>query len=331
MKRVTIEDVAAAAGVSRQTVSRAMNNKGEISAKTRERVLQKAKELGYRPSRIARGMATQSTFTVGLALGDITNAFFSEVARGVQDGALENDYNVFLANTDDTQRGEMRALQSLREQEVDGIIAFAYNISDTELHQFADSYAPILLINRHYEHEHVSSVFVDIRAGARQAIEYLISQGHRKIAMLTHSSHPLKRVERYHGYAEALQSHNLPIVEELIIHAEPTPLGGYRAAFNLLQEQSNVSAIFAYNDLMAVGALRACFELGLSVPGDCAVVGFDGISLAQLTVPSLTTVQIDKYELGSESIKRLFQLIQGINSEVEPTILDAVLQVRESA
>jgi LacI family transcriptional regulator len=161
MKRVTIIDVARAAGVSRQTVSRAMNDKGEISPETRDRVLKAVEELGYRPNRLAQGMVTQRTKTVGLVMADITNLFFPEVARGVQDVCRQHDYNVLMCNTDDDPQEEMKTLNSLMAQRVDGIIMISSSADATALESFMETFSPLVILNRMLDHPNVSSIMVD--------------------------------------------------------------------------------------------------------------------------------------------------------------------------
>ncbi|MGQ9794359.1 MAG: LacI family DNA-binding transcriptional regulator [Anaerolineae bacterium] len=174
-RRVTIEDVARAAGVSRQTVSRAINNKGEISPLTLERVMNAIHQLGYRPSWVARGLATHRTCTLGLVVPDITNPFFPEVARGVQDAARTRDYHVFLYNTDESAEREHQILYSLASQPVDGILLLGSRIADVDLLAFVEHYRPLVVLNRHVTHPGVGMVLVDNLTGARLAVERYIS------------------------------------------------------------------------------------------------------------------------------------------------------------
>ncbi|MCK4316261.1 MAG: LacI family DNA-binding transcriptional regulator, partial [Anaerolineae bacterium] len=171
---MTMRDVARKAGVSIKTVSRVVNNQGEISEATRQRVLAIIDELGYRPNRIARAMVTQRTHTIGLVIPDITNPFFSEMTRGVQGLAQVRDYNIFLCSSDEDPQEALQALHSLAAQGVDGIILFAYRASDDDLKAFADNYRPIVFINRSFEHPNVSLIMVDNYRGARLAVDYLI-------------------------------------------------------------------------------------------------------------------------------------------------------------
>lgn len=331
MKRITIEDVAKAAGVSRQTVSRAMNGKNEISPDTKARVMQAIEELGYTPNRMAQGMVTRSTHTVGLVIGDITNPFFAEVARGVQDLAQSHDYDVIIHNTDDDPQGELRALRSLTAQSVDGIIGFLYNISSEDLAAFADPNRPLVMLNRAIDHPNISTLIVDNRYGSRLAVEYLLKQNHTKIGMLTHISHQLEHVRRVQGYQEALDDAGIHHEGKWIARGHPTLAGGYQATKELLRAYPTLTALFAYNDLMALGAVRATHELGRHIPYELSIVGYDDIAFAELTNPALTTVRVHKYELGRQAMRR-FLSIQ--NKEVELSNQNSVnveLIIRDSA
>lgn len=330
MKRVTIEDVAKAAGVSRQTVSRAINDKDEISPETRDRVLAAVQQLGYRPNRLAQGMVTQRTSTVGLVVPDITNPFFPEVARGVQDKARQNDYNMFLCNTEEAAELELQTLESLAAQPVDGIIIFAEHASDEEIINFAEQYHPLVLINRQIEHPHISSVYVDITRAAEQAVRYFVNQGHTQLGMITRDFEHHHTHRREAGFVNVLQEHDLDLDPSHIRRAPATLEGGYEAAKLLLTESPEITAVFAYNDIMAMGALRACRDLGRQVPHDCAIIGFDDIRLASISSPSLSTVRIDKYELGRAAISRLLEMLQNPTQQFMPLELPVQLMLRES-
>jgi LacI family transcriptional regulator len=328
---VTMRDVAQEAGVSIKTVSRVVNNQGEVSDETRQRVLTTIEELGYRPSKVARALVTQRTDTVGLVLGDITNPFFPEVARGVTDRADACGYNVFLCNSDGEQARISRLLQSLADHAVDGAIVFPGFGGGDELTAFARQQAPLVVLNCYFGYPGVSRIMVDFRAGARVAVEYLIDQGHTAIAMLAGSAPSLNLMPRYRGYRDALRAHGLPIVDEWVLPGAAVSSRGAESARWLLTEHPQVTAIFAYNDLLAVGAIRACRELGRRVPEDCAIVGFDDIPLAGMLAPPLTTVRIDKYALGRQAMNRLIEMLDDPKASFPPIRFDVELVVRKSA
>lgn len=330
MKRVTIEDVAQAAGVSRQTVSRAMNDKGEISPETKERVMRAIDELGYRPNRLAQGMVTNRTRTIGLVMPDITNLFFPEVARGLQDSARDYGYNVILCNTDDDGREEINALRSLAAQGVDGIALISSSADAEELRHFAEAYSPIVILNRFFEHPHVSLIIVDNERGGYLATEHLILKGHEAVGMLAADAYRHSRIRRVQGYERALKAYGRAFDDRLIVGASPTLVGGYAGLQELVKQSNDVTAVFAYNDLMAIGAIRACRDLGLLVPQDMAIIGFDDIALAAMYSPSLSSIRVDKYDIGLRATERLLAMLDEPAARNDPIYVGVDLVVRES-
>jgi LacI family transcriptional regulator len=332
-KYVTIRDVAAQASVSRQTVSRVLTGRDKVAAETRARVLAVIDALGYRPNKVAQGLVTRHTYAVGLAVGDISNPFFPEVARGVLDAAQAKGYNVFLCNTDGNPQQELRTLQSLAAHAVDGIIVYPSYDSDGNLKTFAEQYRPLVVVNHIFEHPGVSMVLADHYAGARLAVDYLVGKGHTAIGMLTGVLDPSSdKVRRIRGFREALAAHGLPVVNEWIVSClAPSLECGYEAARQLLTQHPRVTAIFAYNDLLALGAVRACKDLGRQVPADCAIVGFDDIQWAATATPSLTTIRVHKYELGQQAMNRLLAMLDDPEATFSPLYLEVELVIRESA
>ena len=329
MKRVTIIDVAKAAGVSRQTVSRAMNDKGEISAATKQRVMEAVERLGYRPNRIAQSMVTRRTFTVGLVFPDILNPFFPEVARGVQDAAREQSYNVFLCNTDDEPPIEKDILRSLAAQPVDGIVLLGSCLSDDDLRAFADGYRPIVTTNRFVQHPNISQLIVDNVQGGRLAAEHLIGRGHRELGVVANANIPTSSLRRVQGFSQAVAARELPA--ERVATGAPTIEGGYQAAREILLRQPELTALFCYNDLMALGTLRACRDLGKRVPDDVAVVGFDDVHLTEVSSPTLTSVRVDKYALGRLAVERLLAMVDATTESAEAMQIPVELVQRKSS
>ncbi|GAA4799898.1 LacI family DNA-binding transcriptional regulator [Actinomycetospora chlora] len=324
--RVTIDDVARAAGVSRQTVSRAMNGKGEISAATRRRVLATIEELDYRPSVFARGMRTQRGGTLGLILSDIANPFFPAVARGVFDAAAARGSSVVVHNTDAHAGRESAAARDVLERGADGVIGFFEALADedlTEVHRRL----PLVVADRRAPEPGVASVSSDFATGTRLAVEHLHARGHRRLGMLD-GAVGVDHVRR-HAFTDAAAPGS-PVVT-----GPPTLTGGAAAADQLLAEHPAVTALFAFNDLMAVGAVRALRERGRRVPEDCAVVGYDDLTLAADLDPPLTTVHTDKYELGRTLVEVLDDVVRARRDGSAPGVaphrlLPATLVVRRS-
>ncbi len=330
-KRVNIADVARETGVSAQTVSRALNNKGEISAETRTRVLEIVERLGYRPNTLARGLVTHKTSTLGLVVPDIANPFFSEVTRGAEDAAHRAGYSLLLCNTMENPTREMEALRTLEEQQVDGILLCSSRLSEEELGAMLARLPAVVLVNRESPGDDLKSVCVDDEAGARCATQHLLHSGHRSIAFLAGppASHSGRR--RAQGYQGALSEVGIPVDPELSVACTPYLEGGYDAARQLLSCRPEIDAFLCYNDLVAVGALQACAAHGLRVPDDIAVVGCDDILLAGLVTPPLTTLRSDMRALGAEAVGLLLRRLAGCADSCENIVLQPELIVRASA
>ena len=331
-KRITITDVAQEAGVSLMTVSRAINNKGAISEATRARILQIAEEMGYRPSGLARGLATQRTATIGLVVPDIENPFFSQIARGVENVAYDNGYNVFLLNTDEDAEREIAALNSLWEKQVDGLILCSSRLDQAALMANLERFPFVVLVNRVLETavSGVCTITVDDKGGAMQAIDHLAASGHTHIAFIAGPEHSISGQERLRGYQASLSAHNLPLRPEYISHCVPDTEGGYGAALALLADYPEITAVFAFNDLTATGVLRACVELNRQVPDDIEIIGVDDIPLASLVTPALSTLRIGKREIGTAAMHTLTQLMKGEQPPENHQVVPSELILRET-
>jgi LacI family transcriptional regulator len=324
-----MRDVAHKAGVSIRTVSRAIHEQGEITEETRQRVLAAVKELGYRPSKLARALVTRHTQTIGLVVIEITNPYFPEFARGVMDTAGAEGYNVFVCNSDGDPDKGIAALESLADHGVDGIIAFPGYENELEVRAFAEIQAPLVAVNRPFEQpRRIGQVLTRLEQGTKLATNHLIDRGHTAIGMIAGLGHT--QLQRGQGFRDALTSHHLPVAEEWILAGPPVVEHGLDATRHLLTEHPRVTAIVCYNDLVAMGALQACKEIGRRVPDDCAIVGFDNIEFASMTEPSLTTIHVDKYWLGQQAATLLLKIIADPESAFPPVYADVTLVVRAS-
>jgi len=329
--RVTMADVAREAGVSVMTVSRVMNNKDQVRPATCQRVLDVVERLGYRPSGIARGLATQRTGTLGLVVLDVANPFFADVARGAEERAYAEGYNVFLCNTDEDPQREMAVLGSLEEKRVDGLVLCSSRLGESELRAALVRYPAVVLVNRRLGGDGAGAVLVDDEAGARMATRHLLQAGHRAVGFLAGPRTSYSGRERAKGYRTALSDAGLSFNPVWMCHCSPVVEGGHEAARQLLIAHPELTALFCYNDLVAVGALQACAELGRRVPDDVAVVGFDDILLAALVTPPLTTCRVPRYELGAQAMQLLLDRIDGGLDKCEEVVLRPELIVRASA
>lgn len=329
---VTMREVALEAGVSIKTVSRVVNQQGEIRDETRERVLAAIDQLGYRPSKVARALVTSRTDTIGLLIGDIANPYFSEVARGVLDFAQKREYDVFLCNTDGTPLTEKRALYSLIDHNIDGAIIYPTWKNKDWIPKFAQLSCPLVLVNSRTEpRKGVSLVRTEIKKGASLAVKYLIDKGHKQIGMIAGEVSPIDKINRVCGYREALETNGLRFQEDWVILGTPVMEHGADATKELLSKYPEITALFCYNDLLAMGAVQSCKEMGLKIPEDIAIVGFDNISFSALIDPPLTTIHVDKYEIGKQSASLLLQMLKEPDQNYPIQYVDVELIERESA
>lgn len=331
-----MKEIAKKANVSIKTVSRVVNGQGEISAETVRRVQEVIDELGYRPNLMARSLITQRTNSIGLIVPNISNPFYPEVAQAVLSTARENQHNMLLCSHENDLEEQQQILDSLVAQGVDGIIIFPALHSLQQLARFADSYGPLVVVNDALEHPKVCQVQADIIAGAARAVDYLVERGHRHIAMINAVRSPLGRRWREIGFLQALAAHGLPSGQAFMSPGDSAATdidGGYDAARELLTQHPEITAIFCYNDMMAIGAVRACHDLGRRIPDDCALIGFDDIAMASILQPALTTVRINKYALGAEAARQLLRMLEDDTDAAFPprVVLDVDLVIRQSA
>jgi LacI family transcriptional regulator len=328
--KVTIADVAREAGVSSQTVSRVINNKGELKAETRRLVVEVIERLGYRPSSIARSLATNRTYTLGLSVPDIDNPFWPGIARGIEDVAWERGYHVFLCNTTEDPKREEGVLQLLEDKRVDGVIVAGSRLPDERLLPLIEKHPAAVLVNRQLPGGAVGSVRIDAAHGARLAINHLLARGRRCIAHLAGPPTSQNSQGHINGYTAALRAAGRTVDPELIRPGAPYREDGLIAAKSLLAARPDIDALYCYNDLVAIGAVQACAELGLRVPDDIAIVGYDDILFAGLVTPALTTLRISKYHVGAAAAQMLFERING-QTEQNEIIMTPELVIRASA
>jgi LacI family transcriptional regulator, galactose operon repressor len=298
--RATIEDVARLAGVSRQTVSRAVNDMAEITPSTKQRVLDAVRVLGYRPSRFARGLVKQDTTTIGLIISDLVNPFFPEVAAGVLAAAELRGWHVVVCDTQYSLERELSALDVLSHQ-ADAIVGYLCN-ADEELERYAAG-VPLVLLERPSTSPRLGSVRIDIEGGVLAGMRHLVSCGHSRIGMLDGA--PYAHGGRRQHYLSVARELGLCVDESWVFDCEQSVTGGAAAMRALLGAHPDTTAVFAFNDLIAVGAVRAVRGLGRDVPDDCAVVGFDGLQLGELIDPPLTTLHIDKRRIGELAVEQV--------------------------
>jgi len=327
---VTIKDIAREVGVSPSTVSRALSDSTLISEKTRQSVKEVAQRLGYERNELARGLVMGSSGAVGLVVPDITNPFFADIARGVGEIAHHFGCGVILCNTTEKADRELSYIRLLRRKRVDGLILTSVTVEDPYLQELAQSKTPFILVSRLSRSVDAPYVTVDDRAGARLAVEHLIELGHELIGFIGGPPDVQPSRDRMAAYREALREHGLAEKEEWVCYADFTQAAGRKAARQMLSLPERPSAIFAANDVTALGVLEVAEELGHRIPEDLSLVGYDDITYASLPRIQLTTVAQPAFEMGQIAGEWLLSSIEGHKSYPLRCVLNPHLVVRRS-
>lgn len=328
---VTIKDVARHANVSITTVSRVLNEtEHAVSPETKERVLKSIQELGFYPNAMARGLHLNKTRTIGLIIQDISNPYYPSIVRGVEDAAQELGYTVVLANVYRSRERTTKYLNVLREKRVDGIIFTGGGVVKDAVEEkfFERTHITTVVIGKSCNAK-LPSVQINNVQASREACEHLIKLGHRKIVTITGPCDSTTAIDRLEGYQQALKVHGIDPQEGWIYQGNFEFESGYRAAESFLSMGNGFTALFAHNDMMAIGAMKALREKGLRIPEDIAVIGFDNIPLTSYITPALSTVAVPVYELGRTSMKILSDLLSG-NEVSRITTLPTKLTLRQS-
>jgi DNA-binding LacI/PurR family transcriptional regulator len=329
-QRPTIYDVARLAGVSTATVSRAVNGTGQIAASTRATIEAAVEQLGYRPNTIARSLVTKSTQTIALLLPDITNPFYAALVSGIQETALSHGHTMLLCTTESDPEREEHYLRVLRAKQVDGALVDGLVLPPDRIARFVEDGFPIVCLDRDIDSRSIPLVQVDNRLGGRIATQHLIDLGHTRIGHVTGAGELGISDERLAGYRDALTGARLPVDFDLVEEGRFTDDGGHDAARRLLEREPGVTAIFAANDLSALGVLNAVAEVGKRVPEDVSVVGFDDLHLSAYTAPPLTTVRQPAVEIATLATEILIGLTKGGEVDEMRHLLEPELVVRAS-
>ncbi|MDR7481977.1 MAG: LacI family DNA-binding transcriptional regulator [Armatimonadota bacterium] len=323
---MTIHDVARRAGVSPATVSRVLNNSGHpVSPRARARVERTARTLGYVPNRLARSLLTRETAAIGLLVPDVSNPYYAVVLRGIEDAASQAGRAVILCNTDRRQDKQQVYLRTLLERRVDGLIVAGGTVTAADL-RLVRGLVPMVAIGRHQVP--LPTVRVDNVAAGETAARHLLALGHRRIACLAGPAASRTVRDRTTGVARALRAAGVALADQDVVATDFTGPGGYAAARRLLQRASPPSALIAFSDQVAIGALRALHDLGVAVPARVSVVAFDDTPLAAFVIPSLTAISVPMYDLGRRAAALLLALLAG--QPAASVVLPTQLHVRES-
>ncbi|MFI5022380.1 MAG: LacI family DNA-binding transcriptional regulator [Alphaproteobacteria bacterium] len=308
---LTLKDVAQEAGVSYQTVSRALNGSPEIKPGTRARVLAVAERLGYHPNRLAGSLRTSRSKVIGLVMSDVENFFFAEVVSSVEAGARDRGYSVILANSAEDIERERLAVASLIERRVDGLIIAPAEGDHAYLARALPKSFPLVAINRMIESVPCSAVLTENEAGAKEAVQYLIARGHSRIGAVIGSSGLMTSRERFAGFSAAMREAGLPIRAEWIGTGGLRPEGGRMAATKIFARVDRPTALFASSNKIAEGVLVALGELGLRHGRDVEVIGFDNAVWARLVDPPVPVIAQPTAQIGFDAVRLLIDVIDG--------------------
>jgi LacI family repressor for deo operon, udp, cdd, tsx, nupC, and nupG len=328
--RPTIYDVAREAGVSTATVSRALNDTGQIAPATRQAIEEAIDRLGYRPNTIARSLVTKSTQTIAFLLPDITNPFYAALVSGIQQIALASDHTMLLCTTGGDAEREEEYLSLLRAKQVDGALVDGLVLPPDRIARFVEDGFPIVCLDRDVNSQSVPLVQVDNKHGARMATEHLLELGHTRIAHVSGAPELGISGERLIGYRDALKKAGIAHEPRLVGTGRFTEDGGYEATRSLLDSGAEFTAVFAANDLSALGTINALTESGRKVPGDVSVIGFDDLRLSAYTSPPLTTIRQPAVEIAQKATEILIGLINGQRVRKLRYLLEPALVVRGS-
>lgn len=326
-----IEDVARQAGVSTATVSRVLSGKPYVSDAVRQRVLEAIQTLSYRPSRVARSLRVQRSSIIGLIISDIQNPFFTSVVRAVEDVAQQRGYSVILCNSDEDVAKELTYIELMLAEQVSGMIVSPTASNNEVYRRLVARRVPVVAIDRRAGDVPMDMVVSDNVHAAHKVVSHLIENGYRRIGAVLGIPDASTGAERYQGYVEALAEHGLPLLPELVRSGLPRSQNGYELTLDLLKQQAPPDAIFTGNNLLTIGALRAIYELGLRIPDDIAVAGFDELDWMFLVKPALTVVMQPTYAMGQQAAELLLARIDDPERPPQQIVLQPTIKVRESS
>ncbi|MFY4775800.1 LacI family DNA-binding transcriptional regulator [Metabacillus sp. RGM 3146] len=331
----TIKDIAKVAGCSVTTVSRALNGYSDVSAETRKKIMEISKQLNYSPNILARRLVMKKSKTIGLLVSgmnrdDVKDNFTFRVLCGINDCVSSREYDLILFNTDSSRQREKTYTQLCQERRVDGVIVQGIKLDDPYLKEVMESDIPCVLVDIPVETSTVGYVTTDNVLGANKAVEHLIKLGHRNIAMVNGYPQAFVSQQRLKGYKNTLEKHDIAANSKWILDGKFDEKKAEKAVSSLLSSSPEITAIFCASDVMAIGAIKACQNQGLSVPKDISIVGYDDILLASYVTPSLTTVGQKVFDMGYEAADLLIEILEG-EAKQNYRMLETQLIQRESS
>lgn len=327
---VTIRDVARFAGVSTATVSRVLNKSGYVKEDTERKVREAVKKLNYELNEVARGLASKKTNTIALVLPNITNPFFAEVARAVENNARKNNYTVILCNTESENGKVIPYLEILKRRYIDGVIFASEMLEQDTINYLEINQIHWVVLDRFSGNDTSFVIRSKNYEGAQTAVKHLLEIGCKKIGHIYGPLHLRTSTERLRGYEDMVKSFDW-FSPTLLVFGDFTISGGMTAAKQMIARHPDIDGLFVGNDLMAIGALKALLQMGIRVPEDIAICGFDGIDLTTITEPELTTMAQPIYQMGTLAVEILIQKMESIlNSSMRIYEFDTELIQRRS-
>ena len=311
--KITISDVAKLANVSKATVSAVINNKSYVSPQTRKRILDVIEKLHYRPNEIARSLSVRKTKSIGLVIKEIDNPYFAKIMKGVFDACCEHDYTVLLGSSELSPIQETKSIDILTSQRVAGLIISPLQGSAVDFTYLVDLIKdkyPLVMLGM-VENYTTNVVDIDNVKAAYKAVKYLIDMGHKEIAYFGGPAYSAHSRDRFEGYQQALIDNDLPICYDYILEVGSYISDSYDTAKKIFSASEDLpSAVFCYNDLVAIGLINALLELGIDVPGTVSVIGFDDIDICKSVKIPLTTIHVPAYEMGKKAAELLIKQIE---------------------
>lgn len=329
---IDIKALAAKAGVSVATVSRALNRPEMVQPATREKILALVKELGYAPNPLAQGLSTGKTNLIALVVPTLNNSYFGQLADGCQRYLIQAGYNLVIFSSQEYEQRELTVLSSMEQRRFDGLLLSGSGFFPNEYRSILDLVKiPVVLIEHLPEVTDISSVYIDDAAGTAMAIRHLLNQGHSQIGVIAGNQKILTTTRRLQAVKATLRQNRLPLANLKIAYGEFDSLeSGAGAMQKLLKGPSAPTAVFAFNDVLAIGALKAALQAGLRVPQDLAVIGFDDIPMAAYCTPALSTIHSPSLDLGQQAARLLLERINNEAAPLTKMLLPIELVIRET-
>lgn len=328
---VTIYDVAREANVSMATVSRVVNGNPNVKPTTRKKVLATIERLGYRPNAVARGLASKKTTTVGAIIPDISNIFFSELARGIEDIATMYKYNMILSNSDSNKEKELQLINTMLEKQVDGILFMGGNITEEHIQQFKTASVPVVLAATYDSTNEIPSVNIDYELAAYEATKELMENNKQEQpALVVSLRETAVNNRKYEGYVRAVKEADIGFNEDLVIEVDYSYDGGLSGAQRLLELDKLPASVFVAFDEVAIGVIHGFQDRGVKVPEDIQVFGFDNTKLAKMVRPTLSTVVQPMYDIGAVAMRLLTKYMNKEEVADKNVVLPHRLEKRDS-